>query len=81
MNKVTSLKLEVGDKIMFRARKTSYHLLTYTPRNLETWVNSPTPATSRVRDAIEVQINANSASDDTTDADIDTIVMFQRIGD
>ena len=79
VSKVTNLKLEVGDKIIFKARKNSYNLISYTPTNLETWVNSP--AISKTRDALEIQINANSSSDDTTDSDIDTIVMFQRIGD
>jgi hypothetical protein len=77
VNKVTTLNLSVGDKIVFKARKGSYSILSYDPDTLDT-INV---SAAKYRDATEAWINANSASDDETDKDIDTIVMFQRVAD
>ena len=77
VNKVTTLNLNVGDKIVFKARKGSYSIVDYDPDTLDT-INAT--ATKR-RDDTEAWINANSTSDDETDKDIDTIVMFQRVAD
>jgi hypothetical protein len=78
VNKVTTLDLSVGDKIIFKARKSSYSLIGY---DADTFTGNVGSYGLKARDATEVVINANSASDDELDADIDTIVMFQRIGD
>ena len=77
VNKVTTLNLNAGDKIVFKARKSSYSIIDYDPDTLDT-INAT--ATKR-RDATEAWINANSTSDDENDKDIDTIVMFQRVAD
>ena len=77
VNKVTTLNLSVGDKIVFKARKGSYSIVNYDPDTLDT-VNV---STAKYRDATEAWINANSTSDDEADKDIDTIVMFQRVAD
>ena len=80
--KVTTLKLAVGDKIIFKARKsqTSGTILRYDLNALNS-DDYPTPNTYKYRDATEAWINANSTSDDEADKDIDTIVMFQRVAD
>jgi hypothetical protein len=80
--KVTTLKLAVGDKIIFKARKsqTSGTILRYDLNALNP-DDYPTSPTYKYRDATEAWINANTAADDETERDIDTIVMFQRVAD
>ena len=77
--KVTTLKLSVGDKIMFKARKNSYAIVSYYPEDV--YSNFYGTNSLKYRDAHVAYINANSTSDDETDKDIDTIVMFQKIAD
>jgi hypothetical protein len=77
--KVTTLNLSVGDKIMFKARKSSYAIVSYFPEAV--WDAFYGTNSLKYRDAHVAYIKANSASDDETDKDIDTIVMFQRVAD
>jgi hypothetical protein len=79
VNKVTTLNLQIGDKIIFKARKGSYTIIDYDPDTIDG--SNSTSYTLKYRDATEAWINANSASDDEADKDIDTIVMFQRVAD
>jgi hypothetical protein len=78
VNKVTTLSLSVGDRLIFKARRNSYSLIGY---DADTFTGNYGSYGLKCRDALETQINANSSSDDELDADIDTIVMLQRIGD
>jgi hypothetical protein len=77
--KVTTLSLSVGDKIMFKARKSSYAIVSYYPEDVYDAFYGTNSL--KYRDATEAWINANSTSDDEADKDIDTIVMFQRVAD
>jgi hypothetical protein len=79
VNKVTTLNLQIGDKIIFKARKGSYTIIDYDPDTIDG--SNSTSYALKYRDATEAWINANSASDDEADKDIDTIVMFQRVAD
>jgi uncharacterized HAD superfamily protein len=72
--------LQIGDKIIFKARKGSYTIIDYDPDTID-GENSTSYAFNKYRDATEAWINANSTSDDEADKDIDTIVMFQRVAD
>jgi hypothetical protein len=80
VSKVTTLKLEVGDKIMFKARKSTFALMSYDPDSINDYSSTYTYNLT-YRDATEAWINANSAADDAADKEIDTIVMFQRVAD
>jgi hypothetical protein len=80
VSKVTTLKLEVGDKITFKARKGTFTLMSYDPDTIDDYGLDYSYATV-YRDVTEAWINANSAADEAADKDIDTIVMFQRVAD
>ena len=79
VNKVTTLNLQIVDKLIFKARKGSYSLISYDPDTIDG--GNSTSYLTKYRDATEAWINANSTSDDEADKDIDTIVMFQRVAD